>query len=405
MRKLLPVLILALLLTFSLNAVDVEWHGLFYDYAFMWQNADFNSDSADGDMHYYMHADLNATADFGEGVTAFIRLGDWGNYGMHPIYGIGLAGMGVHIMHAYVSAQNLFETPIGFTAGIIPVCYGDIAFDGGEDGFAGVKFNVATDMFALDLFSYRAIENGGMGYMMMGIGGTPPPDQDLHGAWATIKLMEGKAELNAFGFLRTEGDDKPMWVGARSAGAPMEGLTYVGDFAMMMGSSGPEGAEVDYKGMYYSARANYTFEPVTAGAGYYYFSGETADEGNQAYESPTGGPYPNDFYKGWPGFGTAYTLWTPYGFNLVGPNLTVINANLAYNAGAFGLRGDFYMYSVPEVPAGVESDMGMEIDVTTSFNLNDQLSIGATGGYWMPGEAFAGEDAMLAGYLYLAKGF
>jgi hypothetical protein len=403
MRKLLPVLILALLLTFSLNAVDVEWHGLFYDYAFMWQNADFNSDVDDSDMHYYMHADLNALADFGEGVTAFIRIGDAGNFGKHPITGAGLWGGSGRIFHAYVSAQNLFETPIGFTAGIMPVCYGDIAFDGGEDGFAGVKFNVTTDMFALDLFSFRAIENGGMTYMMMGAYDSIPADLDLHGAWATIKLMEDKVELNGFGFMRMEGDDKPMWVGARSAGSPMEGLAYVGDFAMMMGSSGPEGAEVDYKGMYYSARANYTFEPVTAGAGYYYFSGETADEGNQAYESPTGGPYPNDFYKGWPGFGTAYTLWTPYGFNLVSPNLTVINANLAYNAGAFGLRGDFYMYSLVE---GDPTDMGMEIDVTGSFNLNDQLSIGATGGYWMPGDVFTPyEDAMMAGYLYLAKGF
>jgi len=403
MRKLLPVLILALLLTFSLNAVDVEWHGLFYDYAFMWQNADFNSDVADGDMHYYMHADLNALADFGEGVTAFIRIGDAGNFGKHPITGAGLWGGSGHIFHAYVSAQNLFETPIGFTAGIIPVCYGDIAFDGGEDGFAGVKFNVTTDMFALDLFSFRAIENGGMTYMMMGAYDSIPADQDLHGAWATIKLMEGKVDLNGFGFMRTEGDDKPMWVGARSAGSPMEGLTYVGDFAMMMGS---DAADVDYAGMYYSARMGYTFEPVTVGGGYYYFGGDDpATAENEGYGSPTFGPYPNDFYKGWPGFGTAYTLWTPYGFNLVSPNLTVINANLAYNAGAFGVRGDFYMYSVPEVPAGVESDMGMEIDVTTSFNLNDQLSIGATGGYWMPGEAFAGEDAMMAGYLYLAKGF
>jgi len=404
MKKLLFVMVLALLVSFSLHAVDVTWGGLFYNYAFWWSNADFNGDVGDTDMHYYMHADVNATADFGEGVTAFVRIGDWGNYGMHPVYGAGVAGMSVHIMHAYVSAQNLFETPIGFTAGIMPVCYGDIAFDGGEDGFAGLKFNVATDQFALDLFTLRAIENGGMGYMMMGLYDSIPPDMDIHGAWATFKVMEGNVEINGFGFLGMYGDDKPMWIGARSAGTPMEGLSYVGDFAMMMGSYGPEGAEVDYKGMYYSARAKYAFAPVTAGAGYYYFSGDDPTTAEyEGYVSPTGGPYANDFYKGWVGFGPAYTLWSPYGFNLVTPNLNVINANVCYDADNFSLRGDFFMYKLVE---GDPTAMGNEIAVHAWFNLSEQFGIGATGGYWMPGDYFApGEDAMMAGYLYLAKGF
>ncbi|MCK4420492.1 hypothetical protein KAW48_01745 [candidate division WOR-3 bacterium] len=399
MKKLLPVLILALLVTFSLNAVDVEWHGLFYDYAFMWMNADFDSDVEDSDMHYYIHADINAKADFGEGVTGFIKIGDWGNFGRHPITGSGLAGMNVHIMHAYVSAQKLFGTPLGLTIGIIPVLYGDIAFDGGEDGFTGLKFNVNTEQFTLDLFTYRAVENGGMGYMFNGAYDSIPADLDLTGAWATLKLMEGKVELNGFGFYRTEGEDKPMWGGVRSAGSPMEGLCYVGDFVMMFGS---DAADVDYKGMYYSARGTYTMDPVSFGGGYYYFSGENAEEGNQAYQSPTWGPYVNGFYKGWPGFGPAYTLRSPYGFNLVTPDLSVINGHLGYKAEAFGIRADFFMYSKVE---GDPTAMGNEIALHTTFALNDQFSIGATGGYWMPGDAFTGEDAMMAGYLYLAKGF
>lgn len=409
MKKLLFVMVLALLVSFPLHAVEVTWGGLFYNYAFWWMNADFDSEfpaeGTDGDMHYYMHADVNATADFGDGVTAFVKIGDWGDFGLHPITGAGITGMGVHIMAAYISAQNLFDSPIGITAGIIPVTYDDIANDGGEDGFTGVKLNVATDMFDLDLFTFRAIENGGMGYMMMGAMGTPPPDQDLHGVWATVKLPDVNIEINGFGFLRTEGDDKPMWVGARSTGSPIEGLSYVGDFAMMMGS---DVAEVDYKGMYFSARASYVFDPVTFGGGYYSFSGDDATTvENEAYEAPTLGTYANGYYKGWPGFGTAYTLWSPYGFNLVIPgiNLNVINGNIGFIGDVFGIRGDFYMYSANWVPDGADDAMGMEFAVHAVIALGEELSLGATGGYWMPGDYFVGEDAMMAGYFYLAKGF
>ncbi|TET99675.1 MAG: hypothetical protein E3J23_04470, partial [Candidatus Stahlbacteria bacterium] len=340
MKKLLFVMVLALLVSFPLHAVEVTWGGLFYNYAFWWMNADFDSnvpaEGTDGDMHYYMHADINATADFGDGVTAFVKLGDWGNYGKHPITGVGplgTLGMAVHIMAAYISAQNLFDSPIGITAGIIPVTYDDIANDGGEDGFTGIKLNVATDMLDIDLFSYRCVERGGMGYMMMGTMLTPPPDIDLHGVWATVKLPDVNIEINGFGFLRPEGDDKPMWVGVRSTGSPIEGLSYVGDFAMMMGSDETTDPAVDYSGMYFSARASYVFDPVTFGGGYYSFSGDDATTAeNEDYQAPTLGTYANGYYKGWPGFGTAYTLWSPYGFNLVLPgiNLNVINGNIGF---------------------------------------------------------------------------
>ncbi len=405
MKKLMLFMVLALLVSFSLHAVEVTWGGLFYNYAFWWMNADFDSDTSDGDMHYYMHADINATADFGDGVTAFVKLGDWGDFGLHPITGQGITGMGVHIMAAYISAQNLLESPIGITAGIIPVAYDDIANDGAEDGFTGVKLNVTTDMFNLDLFSFRAIENGGMGYMMMGMAGTPPPDQDLHGAWATIKIPDVNVEINGFGFLRKQGDDSPMWVGARSTGSPVEGLSYVADFSMMMGS---DENDVDYKGMYFSARANYMFEPVTFGGGYYSFSGDdgtTAED--EDYQAPTYGTYANSYYKAWPGFGPAYTLWSPYGFNLVIPgiNLNVINGNVGFKGDFFSLRGDFYMYSANWVSDGMDDAMGMEIAVLAVVALSEQFHIGATGGYWIPGDYFAGEDAMMGGYFYIAKGF
>jgi hypothetical protein len=428
MKKLMLFMVLALLLSFPLQGgVEVDWGGLFYHYTFWWQNADFDSDVDDGDMHYYMHADIHATAHFGEDVMAHVKIGDWGNFGRHPIAGIGPLGVGTHIMHAYVSVGNLFNSgaPVTFIGGIFPVLYGDIAFDGGEDGFTGLKLNIATDMFHLDIFTLRGIESGGMMYMMDGMAGTPPPDQNVHGAWATIMIPDVDVEINGFGFMRTTGDDKPMWVGARSTGAPVEGLNYVADFAMMMGSNTMvDVTEYDYSGMYYSARASYTLEPVSFGGGYYYFGADdpTTTDNFEGYTVPTGGyfggdattgvivvgsPYPNDFYKGWPGFGPAFTLRSPYGFNLVSPNLNVINGNVGYHSDVFAIRGDFFMYKLVEpLVADGPTDWGMEIAVMAHIPLNEMFMINATGGYLMPGDVFGDDaDAMMAGYLWLAKGF
>jgi len=70
------------------------------------------------------------------------------------------------------------------------------------------------------------------------------------------------------------------------------------------------------------------------------------------------------------------------------------------------LRVDFFNYARNAVPEGVESAMGNEIGVHMTYNYMDALTFGFAGGYFMPGEYFGEDlDAMLGGYIYMAKGF
>jgi hypothetical protein len=417
---LIPVMFLATL-AFA-GGPELTYHGVWYTYSFMWSNADFDDGTTDGDQHYYMHGDFTCDADFGAGVGTHVTVGAWGTYGRHAVTyeGIEAQGEGAELMEAYLTASNLFDTPISFRVGKEHVCYGDQVFDGGEDGFMGAKLSYGSEMFDLDIFSYRLVEGGGTG--CIGPFGAPPgwiaapdDDWDLHGVWATAKLLEGGVTVSPYGLYRSRDKDNPMWVGLRSDGSPMEGLNYAAEFAMMMGKNEDIDPAIDYKGMHYMGKVGYTLPgvPLTIGGAYVAFSGDDPEtEENELYESPTWGPYTFGFYKDWPGFGPAHLLSTAYGFSLLNPwsymvnNLNVINGNAGYTSGPLALRADFFNYGRNKVAEGNETAMGNEIALMAKYTYKETITIGATGGYWIPGKYF-GEDLepMLGGYIWTAMGF
>ncbi|MCK4330663.1 hypothetical protein KAX02_12580 [candidate division WOR-3 bacterium] len=425
------------------GAPDLTWHGTWYTYSFFWNNANFikaeDDTPEDGDQFYYMHGDVSLNADFGAGVSTYLTLGAWGTYGKHAITCEGPEGP-VALREAYLNIANLFDSPLSFTIGKQHVLYGYQVFDGGEDGFMGVKLSYGSEMFDFDIFSYRLVEGGGTDW----VGFWTPiiqDDWDLHGIWATAKLMDGNFKLSPYAFMRTisttyckteEGyKDNPMWIGLFADGSPMAGLKFAGEFAMMMGSetweTGKNDEEsVDYKGMHYMAQLGYTPPgmPVTVGGAYVALSGddpETEDE-NELYESPTWGPYTFGFYKWWPGFGPAHLMNTLYGFSLLAPwepfvsNLNIINANIGFANGPLALRADYFMYSFNKVDEDVESALGNEIALLLTYNYNETVTLGGTIGYLMPGAYIEdlygvknGDDVevgnMLGGYLFACIGF
>jgi len=402
------LIIFAATLSFADNP-KIEHHGLFYIYSFSWKNADFNKDTDDGDQHYYLHGDFSVDADFGAGVSSKVTFGAWGTYGKHAITGGGPES-GVALREVYLNIDKLFDTPLSFSIGKQHICYGDQVFDGGEDGFMGAKLSYGSDKFGLDLFSYRLEEGGGTDWIGTNIGTEVPDDWNLHGLWATAKLMDSKVTVSPYGFYRVKGDDKPMWLGLRSDGSPINGLNYAAEFTTMMGE---DAAKVDYKGMHYMGRLGYTLPamPLTVGAAYVSLSGDDPDTGEkELYESPTWGPYTFGFYKDWPGFGPAHLLRTAYGFSLLAPwsdmvaNLNVINGNVGYNFGKVNVRVDLFNYEKNQATAS--SKMGNEIALMLKYNYNDTITFGATGGYWTPGKYFGDDlDPMLGGYLWTAIGF
>ncbi|UCG92027.1 MAG: hypothetical protein JSV97_13385 [candidate division WOR-3 bacterium] len=415
---------------------EVTHHGTFYIYSFFWQNADFDADLptediSDGDQFFYMHADIGVLVDFGQGVSSKVTIGGWGTFGKHPITyeGIegGTEGQNAGVREAYIHFANIFDTPISFKAGKMWVLYGDQVFDGGEDGAMGAKFLVNTDMVDFDLAWYRLVEGGGCRC----VGLDPGPiddDLDLFAGWLTLKLMEGAVNLAPYGFYRTRSfyvdgvtiTDAPMWVGGRLDATPIPGLSFAGEFTMMMGSyTEDEDYELDYAGMHYMGRLSYMPPgiPISFGGAYMSFSGddgETDDEW-ELYESPIWGPYTFNFYKWWPGLGTVHTLRSAFGFAMMMPpyvagvtdedifvvNLNVINGHLAFHQGPLMLRGDVFMYSKHWVPDGDESDMGMEFDLLATYTYRKTITVGATVGYWTPGDYFGEDlDPMLGGYLF-----
>lgn len=398
------------------DAPKVSLHGLWYVYSFFWSNADFDTATKDGDQSYYLHGDITADADLGAGVTGHIVVGEWGNFGRDPITYEGVEGQGegTDLMEGYLNISNFFDTPLYLRVGKQHVLYGDQVFDGGEDGYMGVKLGYESDMFNLDLLGFRAVEGGGIGYMGAG-DSTIPDDRDLYGAWGNLKLMEGKINVDPHFFYRTQNKDNPMWAGVRSDGSPFEGLDYAINFTTMLGKY-ENSDTVNYKGMYYMARFDYTIpnSPISIGGAYVNFTGDdTTTTDNELYECPTGGPYTFGFYKDWPGFGPAHTLRTGYGFACLASwepmmrNLNVINGHAGFATGPISLRLDFFKYARNQAEVGnKETDMGNEIALLMKYNYKDKLTFGATGGYWTPGKYF-GENLsnMIGGAVWTAISF
>lgn len=410
---------------------EVTNTGTFYIYSFFWQNADFNSDLpsedfADGDQFFYMHADIGVDVDFGAGVSSHVVIGGWGTYGKHPITYEGdeggTEGQNAGVRYAYINFANLFDTPISFRAGKLAVLYGDMVFDGGEDGAMGAKFMVNTDMVDLDVAWYRLVEGGGCWCIPVpGVSMVVDDDRDLYAGWLTLKFMEGAVKLAPYAFMRTESfidtlgetvSDNPMWLGGRLDAAPIPGFMLTGEFTMM---SGTNASDIDYAGMHYLGRISYMPPgmPISFGGAYVGLTGDDGDtEENELFESPIWGPYTFDFYKWWPGFGPAHLHTTAYGFALVAPfdfyttNLNVINGNIAFHSGPWMFRGDFFKYMRNWVPEDYSKDMGNEIAFLATYTYRKTITVGATVGYWMPGDYMVDlfgddyEDAMLGGYLF-----
>jgi hypothetical protein len=462
-NKVLCILLSICVVSLALAAKPkITNNGTFYIYSFFWQNADFDTGATDdGDQFFYMHADVGILADFGSGISTQVTVGGWGTYGLHPVTGEGswghllgleTPGQDVAVREAYLDIANLFDSPISFRAGKMHVLYGDGIYDGGEDGAMGAKFYASTDAVDIDLSWYRLYEGGGCWCSGTMPGFVVPDDMDLFGAWLTGKFVEGFVRVAPYWFYRTYSEydveyglwtieDNPMWLGGRLDVGPLAGLTLAGEFTMMMGDNKTDFEDTlmtddafDYAGKHYMGK--FSFAPPTLpiffGAAYVAFTGNKIerdtlgnllpDTENELYESPIWGPYTFGFYKWWPGFGPAHVQTTLFGFSLLQPfetlanNLNVINANIGFYHGPLTVRADVFKYSRnwiedDDIPELDEGDMGMEIAGLVTYTMRKTLTLGATVGYWMPGDYFKYGDVdaelenMLGGYLFAYLSF
>ncbi len=420
MRKVMAIVAVALVLAMPLRAQEnVKVGGLFYLYNFYWNNADFTDSTQDHDSHFYMHADINLTANFSENASAFVRVAAAGNFGSHPIYGAP-GDPHASVQEAYLKVKNLFGLPVCLQVGKQRVAYdnGLLLFDGGEEGELGVKAKVSVGPANINLFGYKLIETGGMGYIGTGMG-SPGVDESMYGFYANVTPIE-MLNLDLFGVMvrnfvhwdasgnpvPTE-NNNPMWVGFRGTGS-ISGLDYNLAYIMQMGADKSGDTAINYKGNAIEFTAHYKLPiafPLKIGGGYVNISGDNSGTpyDYEGYFNPLNGPYAYDnFYDGWVGFGPAFMLNTPYGFDLVGfppvTDLNVINANLTTGFAGVGIRLDFFKYK--HVQANV--DCGHEIAVNLYYNLPGGIALGAGVGSWNNPN---GDSPMLGSLVYLVRGF
>ncbi len=432
MKKLLNLFLLLLFPLLLSAQPKVDWGGLIYFYNFFHSNTDFSSETEDGNNYMYIHADVQSTVDFGEGVSTYVMLGAWGQHGMSPYYGGGLGenvDPSARLLQAYLTVNNIFDAPISFRIGKERLLYGDGAlfFDGGEDGCVGMKMMVTTENVDADIFFYRPAQFGGIALVGSGQD-IYPGNWNVYGIYPTFKFAENKFRVSPYFAMRDvkvneDTSNSPMWYGGRLEADPFNGLNIVAEYAMMGGTNDQNGT--DYKGYHMRLGADYNFANPSVGIGGYYIvnsgdDGTTATE-NEMYESVLNGPYTNGFYKGWPGFGPAHLMTTGYGFSGLAPhnqtvvNLNVINGHLSYSADAFTIRGDYFLYARDWVPAGLDDGFGSEIALMMTYTYKENLTVGFTGGIWMPGDyqknlielpgSSAKAENAIGGYIWLSKAF
>jgi hypothetical protein len=412
----LALLICILMCASTLNAVEVTPGGSLLFWNFWYNNADFNADTEDGDNWYFLFGNVTVEAKWDDHMTFFINPSALGVYGTHPCLGCGVESQTVTLHQMYMDLHNIFDTPLSLRAGKFRIMYDDafVLWDGGAEGVTGAKANIATDMLDLDILAIRLSEYGGPGFISAGpqpdtLEVQVPPDQDLYGAHATLHFLEDMFELNGYFYNVRWGDDSPMWVGGRLAGS-ISGLEPKAEYVMMMGDNGADTA-IDYKGMAYTAQLKYgiPMAPVKLGGGYVYFSGDDdpTDTEDGAYSNVLESVYMYDgaAATGFLGFGPAHLILTG-GFCPNPTNMTVINGNIEFMPGDLTIRGDFFMYQMNEVPDGVDQALGNEASVVVKYNYRDDITLGASAGYFMPGAYYGDDlDPTLGGVFFFNKFF
>ncbi len=430
MKKKIFYLSLVLLIVFSflsLQAEETKIKGgvLFYDYNFFWKNTDFNSKTNDSDAYSYMHLDFHVSADFGNGVSFFASLGTWGQFGQHPVWGIP-ADPRATMLEGYLNFDKLIG-PFSLRIGKSRFLYGDgiVAFDGGEDGTLGATLYSNSKTLDIDIFYRKPYQGGGIAEVYFpgtqtSISEREEIEDTIHilGVYPTVKVSEGKIKLSPYVFYRMTGANKPMWLGVRTELSLINKVPVKFEYVKLTGDVGD--------GTSYDAYAMLSGIQYTAGNGffiggnYYSFSGDDdKTEDSELYVAIIDSPFANGFYHWWPGLGPAHLMTTGYGFSCIASwNPTMTNLNVfdiygGYATKDYSLRITYWNYSRNKLLTGQENKaMGSEISFFGTYNMKGGVTIGASVGYWTPGDYFKKDLALgdnasgaLGGFIFIFKSF
>jgi len=356
-----------------------------------------NATEDEGDF-WAQRVRLTANAKATDDVSAKITIQDtrvWGATGV-----LSDAGMNTLDLHeAYLNVSNIFGTPVSLRAGRQELAYGDERLIGSFGwsnfgrAFDGVKLMYANDAVNVDVFSTVVTELGNGVASGFPTGATTGmQDNTFSGIYATLKQIVPNNTLDVYFLHQNYRQVAPVestryTTGARLKGAAA-GVDYTAEGAYQFG----ETSGTDIAAYAFAVKAGYTLPTpmkIRVGAEYDYATGDDSDlTETEAFDNlfPT-----NHAHFG---IGDVVNTWSDIQAWSVNASADVTDQIRLYAA--------YWDYTEQETAAGVDDDLGSEIDVVATYKYNNNVSIEAGVARFMPGDqAGVNDDARDWAYLQI----
>jgi hypothetical protein len=311
----------------------------------------------------------------------------------------------IDLYEGFLTINDLFTHGLQVSAGRMGLTFGNERIIGKSEwsntgrAFDGIRFHYGLSRHSVDLFvtnigqttpapvrttpaSVHSVRDSGQTFSGMYYAYQPSASEQYEGyilhEWNRMKSFRNFVDLSRF------------TLGAYATG-PLDLFSYTGEFAYQFGTI----RGVDISAVLAAASLRYAIGDMTIGTGFDYLSGTA--EGASGYQS-----FDPSFHTGHPFYGYMdYFVNIPVDVNSRGLKDLYIDltSNLLTDV-AIGVRIHYFTLAKKW---GGQVDLGQEIDVTATWNLDSNVSISGGASAFVPGSLmrtwFGGADAGWWGYL------
>lgn len=390
------------------SAADVSLSGQYRLRGEYRDNVDFNEDAGDDRASWAQRVRVTANAKATDDTSVKVTVQDtrtWGATGVltdaTTSTTVGAATVttpnnSVDLHEAYVNINNLLDSPVSFRAGRQELAYGDErvigSFNWSNNGraFDAFKLMYSTDAINVDVFAATISEDSA------DTDATLNDDTDLNGIYATLKQIIPNNTLDVYLLHQTDNVDLTRYtVGARLKGAAA-GVDYTVELPFQ---TGEQNANIDISAWALAVKAGYTLPTalkLRVGAEFDMGSGDDDATDNE------NGTWVDLFPTNHGHFGYADVTGANSWANLTAWS---VNGTLDLNEKT-KLYAAYWNYTSTETAAGVDDEVGSEIDVTATYKYNNAVAVEAGISRFFVGDALAvdGDDQDWA-YLMLTANF
>ncbi|MCH7959494.1 MAG: alginate export family protein [Candidatus Hydrogenedentes bacterium] len=341
-----------------------------------------DENGAANNAHVEQRTTISVSADFTDGVSAFIELSDYGAWGEAGDFGgvddTAGAASSAQVYQAYIQLDDAFDFPLMIRIGRQEVMLGSEWLVGNNDNgsnFQGLSFDAiaatytAEDVGTLSVGWAKLVESASIA----GPGAGSDSDVDLYVVYGSYTGMED-ITIDAYYILARMAAtgssfvDDLATIGARVA-ADYMGFDIEAEAAFQSGDAESKSATAEFDGTAANVEVGYTFDmdyQPRVYVGYAFFEGATAASGDV-------------------GFQRLFSDWE-YGEFLDGGdlgNVTIIRAGAsAQVTESIDVALAYALYTADEVGAG-DDELGSEIALYANYAYSEDLSFGVGYAFFM----------------------